>query len=237
MMAILQVAVALGIVFGFILMSIVLRLGESWKVTLYIQPGIALLFAIITIFIPAHYFSNSLVRAKNELFQDEEKLSEQLIDYDAKTVFQDIEKESKVPACIALVKSLPHYLKNPIYMFSILGLANLFFLITLFQFWGPDYMKTVLKFSINESELSFVIISITSAPSGVIVGGILCNKVGGYEDKRSSLLSFILGCIAGLCILIVPFLNSFYPFAIMIWLVLFFGSCCLPALTGDRFLF
>ena len=74
-----------------------------------------------------------------------------------------------------------------------------------------------------------------TAPSfGGISGGILTSKViGGYTSKRA-----IFFCLFSFLALVAvsipaPFIDNIWAFAILIWLLLFFGGAIEPSLIGN----
>jgi len=72
-----------------------------------------------------------------------------------------------------------------------------------------------------------------SAPiSGVIIGGIIITKLGGYNTKKSQKLLILVGSMAIICAIPVPLLQSYVPVCALLWWLLFFGGFCVPPLTG-----
>jgi hypothetical protein len=43
---------------------------------------------------------------------------------------------------------------------------------------------------------------------------------------------FVFSCIGIGSAVVIPFLDNFYPVAIALWIVLFFGGAMMPGLTG-----
>ena len=78
----------------------------------------------------------------------------------------------------------------------------------------------------------FALTTFTAPVSGVIVGGILTSKLGGYNSLKSLKLMKVLGVCAVSCALPIPFMDSFLWAGTFIWLLLFFGGSILPSLTG-----
>ena len=78
----------------------------------------------------------------------------------------------------------------------------------------------------------FAIVCVTSPPVGILLGGIIGNKIGGYTNKKS-----IIWCIGSVIIFCVvasacPFMNNAWLFAADIWIYLFFSSAVIPLETG-----
>ena len=122
---------------------------------------------------------------------------------------------------------------SPIFVFSVLTMASLFFILTSIQFWGSNYMKNHLKIDNQTHQLiSFAVICLTSPTIGVLVGGAIINKIGGYETKHSSIFCFICCCLSVSFIIPIPFFDNLIWFTIFGWLALFFGGALMAPLTG-----
>ena len=63
-------------------------------------------------------------------------------------------------------------------------------------------------------------------------GGYVTNKIGGYAEPRTIYFIFIFGTIGMTAAVIIPFVSSFWPVSILLWIVLFFGGAMVPGLTG-----
>ncbi len=63
-------------------------------------------------------------------------------------------------------------------------MSGIYFVVTGIQYWLPDYMNNILNVDPGTSTIYFSIMSISAPVSGVIVGGLLTNYVGGYEHKN-----------------------------------------------------
>ena len=68
--------------------------------------------------------------------------------------------------------------------------------------------------------------------SGVIVGGLVTTRAGGYNAREAQKLQCILGACAVACAVPIPFFTEFAVPAVLFWLVLFFGGAVLPPVTG-----
>lgn len=122
---------------------------------------------------------------------------------------------------------------SPIFVFSVLTVASLFFILTSIQFWGSNYMKNHLKITNQTYQLiSFVVICLTSPTIGILVGGTIINRIGGYEKKHASIFCFICCCLSVSFIIPIPFFNDLIWFTLFGWLALFFGGALMTPLTG-----
>lgn len=112
------------------------------------------------------------------------------------------------------------------------GICSLLFIITGIQFWITDYMTEVLLVSQTKVFVSFAIVCISAPTLGVLSGGYMIEKLGGYTDKRALDACFKISIIAACCGIPLPLLNNFPVFVLFMWLLLFFGGSIVPGLTG-----
>lgn len=80
--------------------------------------------------------------------------------------------------------------------------------------------------------MSFALISITGPTSGVVIGGTILDRIGGYTGKGALDFCLFFGALACLSALPVPFLNNFMVICWLLWLVMFFGGALMPAVIG-----
>jgi glucan phosphoethanolaminetransferase (alkaline phosphatase superfamily) len=113
-----------------------------------------------------------------------------------------------------------------------LSICCLLFIVTGIQFWISDYMQTVLKVDPGKVFTTFAVCSITAPVLGVIAGGYLITKLGGYTNKTALEACFKISILAGLSGAFLPVIDNFPLFVILMWLLLFFGASIVPGLTG-----
>jgi MFS family permease len=98
------------------------------------------------------------------------------------------------------------------------------------------YLVSVLKVDLTVVVFGFTITSATAPIFGVLFGGWMVDRLGGYKGVRglnvAAKSSAIFGLIAVLCGVPAIFITSFLPFIALIWLLLFFGGAVLPPATG-----
>lgn len=121
-----------------------------------------------------------------------------------------------------------------IFIFSSLGISVLLYISTVITFWVSDYCKNVMKIPEDTIFILFVVICVTAPAAGIILGGCIVEKMGGYESKNSVMFCFIAGCFAGgLSIFsLTPIMESTIGFAVILWLFLFFGGSIIPNMVG-----
>lgn len=99
-------------------------------------------------------------------------------------------------------------------------------------YWMKSYLKDVIKIDQTLIDIFFIVVVVTAPISGIIIGGILVNKIGGFQHvnslKMGVIISFILFSIG----IILFFIYNLYAFGSLIWTFLFFGSMLDPCVTG-----
>ena len=74
--------------------------------------------------------------------------------------------------------------------------------------------------------------SLTAPIGGVIIGGIVTSKCGGYNTILSKKINLAMGIGAVICSALVPLYANFIYVGILLWFLLFFGGFILPPITG-----
>lgn len=125
-------------------------------------------------------------------------------------------------------------LTNKNYIFVTLAITSLYYVITGIQYWASDYMKKTLNQEAWLVDIIFPILSISSPVTGVIIGGTITAKLGGYSTKRAIKQTVLFGLFACLSALPIPFVqpSQFWLFIAFLWLLMFFGGSILPSMTG-----
>jgi len=76
------------------------------------------------------------------------------------------------------------------------------------------------------------VVILTGPILGVIIGGLIINRFGGYTSPSAIKIVLIYGLLASLFGIPFPLLNNFYLSVSLLWLMLFFGGCLIPSLMG-----
>lgn len=130
------------------------------------------------------------------------------------------------------LRLFPIFFRNKVFIFSVLGLANLCFVITVIQFWGTDYMENVLNIPAKTSSLAYMIVCLTAPTIGVIVGGIIISCLGGYESINASYMTLLGAISASLLTLPIPLSKTLYSYNGFLYGVLVFGGMIFPSILG-----
>lgn len=121
---------------------------------------------------------------------------------------------------------------RPVFIFSMLSISSLYFVVTAIQFWTSDYCQFRYKTSPSFAYSGFATICVSAPTAGVIVGGILISRLGGYEHPNTIKICTCMAFIACLCAGPIPFVNSVWVFFVLMWLLLFVGGFIMPNLLG-----
>lgn len=108
----------------------------------------------------------------------------------------------------------------------------IFFILTGIQYWVTDYLIDEIGAPRNKVYVTFAIVSITGPVFGVIIGGNVTSRVGGFRAKKALRMT---QCMAVLCVasaIPIPFIDDFPIFVVLLWFLLFFGGYMMPTLSG-----
>lgn len=247
MITIIQLGTPLGIVLGFGLCTLI---GKTiWEYSFGIEGIILGAMGILLIFFPQLYFSNTLmlidgsnveVREMPNIDEEEEQEEEkkeiqETIKVDDQKSPTSVFREGKVKKKrkFKLFRNIKDIICEFVFLFTGLSNSVVFFGMAVIQFWGANFMEKVLG---EKSELIllyvFSAICITGPPAGVILGGVVGSKIGGYTTRKAIL--YCVGFCAISCIfaMIVTVYSNVYYFGSMVWLYFLFSSAMIPLETG-----
>lgn len=78
----------------------------------------------------------------------------------------------------------------------------------------------------------FALVSITAPTLGVIIGGHVCERLGGYAGERAIDFCIVFAFFGSLFAIPIPIFENFWVVSCCLWLLFFFGGAILPTLTG-----
>jgi flagellar biosynthesis GTPase FlhF len=139
---------------------------------------------------------------------------------------EDIRKESIINHLKALIKS-------PIFILMNVTLSSMFIIVSAIQFWINDYLEFGLLIEDKNARIiCFGFVVATAPAAGIILGGVLAGKVGGYDKEKAIYIplitSFCVVILANLC----PIFTNLILFLPLFWTLLFLGSVLLPVANG-----
>jgi hypothetical protein len=148
------------------------------------------------------------------------------------SIFSVIDREDNISQKISYFRIISNLFTNKLYVNSMFAVSSLLFIITGIQFWITDYMKVIMHVPEEKVFVFFSLICITAPSAGVLIGGYIIEKSGGYHSFDAINSCYKLSIMAAIAGLPLPLVNNFWIFCILIWLCIFFGGCILPGMTG-----
>ena len=112
-------------------------------------------------------------------------------------------------------------------------LSSMFIIVSAIQFWINDYLEFGHLIEDKNARLTcFTFVVVTAPAAGIILGGVLAGKVGGYDKEKAIYIplftSFGVVILANLC----PIFINLILFLPLFWTLLFLGSVLLPVANG-----
>ena len=142
---------------------------------------------------------------------------------------EEIKDEQKKVTLFANIGSI---ICNKIFLFSSLCNSVAFFGIGVVQFYGDKYMKLVLDIGDSIRFILFGLLCLFGPTSGMVFGGIISSKLGGYV-KRSSMIFIITAMIvAGVISMLIACHEISVLFVVTSWTYLFAIGTVIPPLSG-----
>jgi sugar phosphate permease len=129
-------------------------------------------------------------------------------------------------------QKLCYLLGNFDFVALLLILTSVYFITTGIQFWITDFWVAVLQVEKTKATIYFAVAAITGPVTGVILGGVIFSRIGGYESPRAfpiCCLAMTVGSTIGFPL---PFVENYLLSAFLIWTQFFCGGFCLPALMA-----
>lgn len=130
-------------------------------------------------------------------------------------------------------------LRSFYFTMCVIVITCMYFVLMSIQYWGTDFMIQGRSYSEHTTMLLFVLVSATAPIAGAILGGVVVDKLGGFEGgvlQRSKCTGAIfafnfVGTVFAVLTTYFPDLGIWFV-AMCLWFVLFFGGMAVPALTG-----
>lgn len=225
-MGILQCAVPLGVVFGYGIASFLNSLGIiflDWRFAIQLQAVLEIPLILSLKVIDKSYID---IINPQDLVSSGEKSprgNEVRIDAISLTHFSSFWEQMKM------------LFKNSIFIYLTLSLCCMFFVVSGIQYWITQYCIKVLHAKKLLVVIGFVIISTTAPILGVLTGGWVADYYGGYKGKNiltAMRICLAFGLMAFMSAIPSCFVQTVVVEILLLWLLLFFGGCIVPAATG-----
>mmetsp|Transcript_48296 Transcript_48296/g.136481 ORF Transcript_48296/g.136481 Transcript_48296/m.136481 type:complete len:491 (+) Transcript_48296:106-1578(+) len=141
--------------------------------------------------------------------------------------------EGERPSTRQEIRSL---VTNPVYSWTCLTLCALCFVVTGVQYWSSEYFKVTYQIPDAEVTSYFIAVAGTAPILGVILGGYLVDKWGGYQSlpgaRRTASFCSALAVVSTASALAAALAHDFYTELVLIWVLLFTGGAVLSPATG-----
>ena len=113
------------------------------------------------------------------------------------------------------------------------AIISIFFILSGLQFWVNDFFENALDIKDKKNRLLYFIIIIAfTALLAPVTGGLIMQKLGGYDSRKVLYLPFYC-CIISLCCCNLMLLsNNKYYILILLEFYLFSGCMIIPSLNG-----
>ena len=127
------------------------------------------------------------------------------------------------------------FVKNKLYICNVAALCALYFVITALQTFITPYLRAPpFNASMNTIVMGFGGTVVTAPVVGVIGGGVLIDKLGGYHEHMPQALAVqaLWGAAAGILSVITLMTTDVLGFLLSVWLLLAVGGAIVPVATG-----
>ena len=171
----------------------------------------------------------------NEEKINEEKINEEEpIDLeDDISLFEDIQKQGENMSRRSIILQIKAIIKSPLFILINITLCSIYAIVAAIQFWINDYLQFGLQ--IEDAKTRFIMfgsVIVTSPPLGMVIGGIILSKVGGYESEKAIYIPLISSLIVSIFANLAPLSTNAYIFLPLFWVYFFSGSTIIPAANG-----
>ena len=217
MVMIIQLGLPIGIIIGYgmgIICDYILQEDsdyKGWRIAFGIEGIILVICAFIILGFKKKYFSEKFVLIDDNIGKEEKKEeAEKLINFN----------------------NLKKIIQNKLFLFTTLSNSVSFFGMAIVQYWGEIYMELVLKMDATLRFIIFSLLCLLGPILGMIFGGIVCSKLGGYNKRKAMIFIILLLIIASFLSSFITLGNNTIVFIIFSWSYLFFLCAAIPPESG-----
>ena len=176
---------------------------------------------------------NKEIKEDNKEKEEENNEKEEIDLKDDISLFEDIQQQDNNMSQRSLLLQIKAIIKSPLFILINVTLCSIYAIVAAIQFWINDYVQYPL--GIEEADKRFLLfgsIMVTALPSGMILGGIILSKVGGYESEKAIYIPLIFSLIVSICANLATLSDSVYLFYPIFWVYFFCGSAIIPSANG-----
>ena len=229
MTSFIQTASPFGSVFGF---NATTFLGD-YKYGFGLLAFTILPLDFILLFMPDKFFSPKIFFYKVHKEEHDGRESVfSLFEIDEEKMKKKQEEKEKKPEG----PSIWLQLLRPVFATIVLARTVLMFSFMGTHYWIGDYFQNALGQDGKLAKASiYSVVSLVGPFTGSMVGAAVCEKVGGYTKRASSLLCCGFSVLTGICAVLIPMTNDMMVFTVELFLFFFFANCMMPILIGISF--
>ena len=229
MTSFIQTASPFGSVFGF---NVTTFLGD-YKYGFALLAFTIIPLDIILLFMPDKFFSPKIFFYKVHKEEHDGRESVfSLFEIDEEKMKKKQEEKEKKPEG----PSIWLQLLRPVFATIVLARTVLMFSFMGTHYWIGDYFQNALGQDGKLAKASiYSVVSLVGPFTGSMVGAAVCEKVGGYTKRASSLLCCGFSVLTGICAVLIPMTNDMMVFTVELFLFFFFANCMMPILIGISF--
>lgn len=168
-----------------------------------------------------------LIKEEKEKEENRKTLEDEI------SLFEDIQTKNEDLRKDSITSHLKVLIKSPIFILLNITLASMFIIVSGIQFWINDYLEFCLLIDDEKKRLyAIAFVVITSPTAGIILGGILSTRLGGYDTEKAIYIPLISSFLVSILAYITPSTTNIFVFIPLFWTHLFLGSVLLPVVNG-----
>ena len=201
LMSVIHLGSPIGNLVGYALAKVIL-----WKIVFYIEIFLLIFQCVFVFFVNDIFFSKTLFSQKRNknLTQKEKEVD--------KSIFENI--KNPINENENLISDIKILFSSKLFIIYNIALIIIFIIVSALQFWINDYMENVLFISKNSNLTIFLIVMITAPSIGIFTGGLIGDKIGGYQSINALYFVFYCSIFGEIISLIYPFTNNIIFFII-----------------------
>ena len=219
MVMIVQLGLPIGIILGYgmgMICDLILPEDsdyKAWRISFGIEGVILIICAFIILGFKKKYFSEKFTLIDDNIGKEEKK--------------NDQEGEKLIN-----FNNVKKILSNKLFVFTTLSNSVSFFGMGIVQYLGEIYMELVLKMDATLRFIIFSLLCLLGPILGMIFGGLVCSKLGGYNKRRAMIFIIILLMAAAVLSSLITLGDNTIVFIIFSWSYLFFLCAAVPPESG-----
>ena len=169
-----------------------------------------------------------------ENINNEETGKEEEVDIaDDISLFEDIQQQGENMSRGSILRQIKAIVKSPLFILINVLLFAIYAIVAAIQFWINDYLQYGLRIENPQTRLlMFGSCIITSPPLGMIIGGVILSKIGGYESERAIYIPLFASLVVTIFANLAPLSDNAYIFLPLFWIYFFAGSAIIPVANG-----